>query len=159
MTPQEILEKVKSRFGEAVVDAKLEGVVEPWIKIKPEMWPGVATFLRDDADLDMSFLSCISGMDYGKDLLGAVYHVASLSRKHKITVRVDVPRGAAAIHTVSEVWPTANWLERETYDMFGIRFTGHPDPRRILLPEDWEGYPLRKDYKVPEFYQGMKVPY
>ena len=76
-----------------------------------------------------------------------------------VEAKTEVPRDAATVPTVSAIWPTANWHEREAYDMVGITFAGHPDHRRILLPEDYPGHPLRKDFKVPEFYQGMKVPY
>jgi NADH-quinone oxidoreductase subunit C len=92
-------------------------------------------------------------------MLGVVYHCYSMTKRHKICLKVDVPVAAPEIPSVASIWPTANWHEREAYDMFGVVFTGHPDLRRILCPEDWDGFPLRKDFKVPEFYQGMKVPY
>jgi NADH-quinone oxidoreductase subunit C len=78
---------------------------------------------------------------------------------HKIVLKVDVPADHPRCRSVEAVWKTANWHEREAFDLYGIVFEGHPDLRRILLPDDWEGYPLRKDYQVPEYYNGMKVPY
>jgi NADH-quinone oxidoreductase subunit C len=159
MTIQEISGKLKTQFAEAVVDVKTEGVIDPFVKIAPSKIAEVAAYLRDDADLAFDFLMCLSGVDYTKGVLGVVYNVFSMSRRHKLTVKIDVPAEKAEVPSVTPVWPSANWHEREAYDLLGIRFTGHPDLRRILLPEDWEGYPLRKDYKVPEFYQGMKVPY
>jgi NADH-quinone oxidoreductase subunit C len=102
---------------------------------------------------------CLSGVDYAKDVLGVVYHLCSMTKRHKITLKADVPAADPRLPSVVSVWPSAGWHEREAYDMFGILFTGHPDLRRILLPEDYPGHPLRKDFKVPEFYQGMKVPY
>ena len=159
MTPQEISAAVKAKFPEAVVDAKLEGVLDPFLKIAPAAILDVARFLHDDAELAFDYLMCLSGMDNGKGNLGVVYHVASMGKKHKIVLKVEVPVATPAVPSVESVWRTADWHEREAFDMVGITFTGHPDHRRILLPDDWEGHPLRKDYRVPEFYQGMKVPY
>jgi NADH-quinone oxidoreductase subunit C len=82
-----------------------------------------------------------------------------MTKRHEICLKVDVAVATPEVPSVSSIWPTANWHEREAFDMFGIVFTGHPDLRRILCPDDWDGFPLRKDFKVPEFYQGMKVPY
>jgi NADH-quinone oxidoreductase subunit C len=102
---------------------------------------------------------CLSGVDQGKETLGVVYHLSSMTHLHKITIRTDVPASGPRVPTVSDIWPTANWHEREAWDLFGIHFMNHPDPRRILLPDDYPGHPLRKDFKVPEFFNGMKVPY
>ncbi len=159
MTPQEISEKLKAKFSDAVVETKLEGVLDPYLKIQPARLLEAAAFLCDEDDLQFDYLMCLSGVDYSKGILGVVYHCYSMTKGHKITIKVDVPAEKPDVPSVASVWPTANWHEREAYDLFGIRFAGHPDLRRILLPEDWDGYPLRKDYKVPEFYQGMKVPY
>ncbi|TAK63842.1 MAG: NADH-quinone oxidoreductase subunit C [Bacteroidetes bacterium] len=159
MTPQEITERLKATFGDAITDAKLEGVVDPFIKIKAEAIREIALFLRDDIELQFDFLMCLSGVDFGKGLIGVVYNLYSMSKKHKITLKVEVSKEKPEIPSVESIWKTANWHEREAYDLIGVVFTGHPDLRRILLPYDWEGHPLRKDYKVPEYYQGMKVPY
>lgn len=138
---------------------KIEGVVDPFIKVASASVHDIALFLRDEADLHFDYLMCLSGVDYGKNILGVVYNLSSTSKRHKITLKVELPADKPEIQSLSDVWGIANWHEREAYDLFGIRFVGHPDLRRILLPEDWDGYPLRKDYKVPEFYHGMKVPY
>jgi NADH-quinone oxidoreductase subunit C len=119
----------------------------------------VALFLRDDDQMQFDVLMCLSGVDYTGGKLGVVYHLHSMKRNHKITLKTEVMREHPRVASVQAVWRTANWHEREAYDLFGIVFDGHPDLRRILLPDDWEGYPLRKDYQVPEFYNGMKVPY
>jgi NADH-quinone oxidoreductase subunit C len=80
--------------------------------------------------------------------------------KHKLTIKVSASRENPQVKSVANIWRSADWNEREAYDLYGINFINHPDLRRILMPYDWEaGYPLRKDYKNPEFYQGMKVPY
>jgi len=159
MIPQEILEAIKTRFPEAVVDAKVEGVIDPWIQIAPQMIGEVAKFLRDDEQSAFDLLMLLSGIDYTGGRLGVVYHLNSTKRGHKIVLKVDVPAENPHCRSVEAVWKTANWHEREAFDMYGIVFDGHPDLRRILMPEDWEGFPLRKDYQVQEFYNGMKVPY
>jgi len=159
MSPQEIFDKLKTQFGEAILEAKLEGNPDVYIKVAAKNIKEIGMFLRDENDLQFDFLSCLSGVDLGKGNLGVVYNLASIKLKHKITLKVEVPVADAHVPSVESVWRTADWHERECYDLVGIIFDGHPDLRRILLPNDWEGFPLRKDYKVPEFYHGMKVPY
>jgi NADH-quinone oxidoreductase subunit C len=160
MTPQEIIERLKARFtGGEILEAKAEGIPEPYVKLAPASVADAARFLRDDQDCAMDYLMCLSGMDYGKGTLGVVYHCSSVAKKHRIALKVEVPKDKPEVPSVTPVWPAANWHEREAYDLIGIVFNGHPDLRRILMPYDWEGHPLRKDYKVPEFYHGLKVPY
>jgi len=159
MIPQEICDLLKDKFGTAVLDATLEGVFDPFIKITPDRIKDVAQFLRDDEKTHFDSLMCLSGVDYTEGKLGVVYHLHSTKWDHKITLKVDVPVDNPHCQSVESVWKTANWHEREAFDLYGIFFDAHPDLRRILLPEDWEGYPLRKDYQLPEFYNGMKVPY
>ena len=158
MTPQEIHDTIKAQFGDAVLEAKLENVVDPFIKIQPEKIKEVSLFVRENEQLRFDFLMCLSGLDL-KGTLGVTYNLYSMVHRHKMTLKVEVPTEIPDVPSVESVWKTANWHEREAFDMYGIRFTGHPDLRRMLLPDDWEGYPLRKDYEVPEFYNGMKVPY
>ena len=159
MTFQEIAARLQSTFGDAVLEARSEGVVEPSVKVAPAKLREVALLLRSDPDMRFDYLMCLSGMDQGKETLGVVYHLSSMTHLHKLTLKTDVPVSDPKVATVSDIWPTANWHEREAWDLLGIVFTGHPDLRRILLPEDYPGHPLRKDFKVPEFYNGMKVPY
>jgi NADH-quinone oxidoreductase subunit C len=159
MTPAEISEKLKKAFGDRILEIKTEGVIDPYVKVAPAAIGEAALVLRDDPDLAFDFLMCLSGVDYTKGVLGVVYHLSSMSKRHKITLKVEVPAADPRLPSVASVWPGAGWHEREAFDMLGIVFTGHPDLRRILLPEDYPGHPLRKDFKVPEFYQGMKVPY
>lgn len=107
----------------------------------------VCRFLRDQLGFDM--LSCISGVDM-LDHLETVYHLRSLTRRQLLQIKVRLDHEKPEVDSVVSVWPTANWLERETYDMFGIRFAGHPDLRRMLLDDDFEGYPLLKSFhQVP----------
>ncbi len=159
MTAQEIVALLKERFGDAIVETKTEGVLDPFVVVAPARVRDIAMFLRDDERLKFDSLMCLSGMDYTGGKLGVVYHLDSLALTHKITVKANVPVDNPHVASVAAVWRCADWHEREAFDMFGIIFDGHPDPRRILMPDDWDGYPLRKDYKVPAYYNGMKVPY
>jgi NADH-quinone oxidoreductase subunit C len=154
MTPQEIFDNIQATFGDQVID--LTENVDPWIRIKPEAIADVCWYMRNDGVLDFESLMCLSGVDFESHMT-VVYHLGSSSHKHKIALKVEVGRDEPKVPTVERVWRIANWHERETYDMFGIVFEGHSDLRRILCPDDWEGYPLRKDYQVQEFYRGIKV--
>ena len=159
MTAEEIYNSLKTRFGDAILEAKMDAP-QPWIAVDPSKTKEIALFLRDDQTTQFDYMMCLSGVDYNKDgKLGIVYHLFSMVHKHKIVLKAFCTKENPHIQSVSSVWGTANWHEREAFDMFGIIVDEHPDLRRILLPYDWEGHPLRKDYKVPEFYNGMKVPY
>ena len=156
LSPAEITERIRSTFPDAVLGFDAEAGSA---QIAPAFIKEVGLFLRDEPDLALDFLMCLSGVDYGDGNLGAVYHLYSMTQKHKATLAVRVPKGDPRVPTVEKVWRTADWHEREAYDLVGVVFEGHGDLRRILCPYDWEGHPLQKDYKQPEFYLGMKVPY
>lgn len=158
MTPKEIADLLAATFGQSVLDAKTEGVPNPWAAVAPDRIRDAAFFLRDDERLQFDSLMCLTGMDHGGGTLGVVYHLDSTALGHKFVLKVKVPAADPRVPSVEAVWKVANWLEREAYDMVGVVFDGHPDLRRILLPDDWDGFPLRKDYQVPEYYNGMKVP-
>ena len=106
-------------------------------------------------------LSCITGIDNGPEAktMEVIYNLYSIPHNFQLMLKVILPRENPEVESLSGIWKTANWLEREVYDMFGIKFRNHPDLRRILLPADWEGYPLRKDYKHQDYYRGVKVEY
>lgn len=106
-------------------------------------------------------LSCITGLDNGVDTgtMEVVYNLYSIPFNHHLMIKVELPREKPEVETVSMIWKTANWQEREIFDMYGISFKNHPDLRRILMPADWEGHPLRKDYKHQEYYRDIKVEY
>ena len=106
----------------------------------------------------MDYLACLSGMDYGEEL-GVVYHLYSVELKHRIVIKLYVPKDAPKVATVERVWRIADWHEREAFDLFGVEFEGHHNLIRILNPYDWEGHPLRKDYVTPEEYHGIRIPY
>lgn len=159
MTPADIHEQLKERFGERVVELN-DGGVNPYVQLAPEILADVARYLRDDPALQFNYLMCLSGVDYGPGKpLGVVYHMQSMTLMHQIVLKVELPRESPAVPSVALIWRTADWHEREVYDLFGVRFEGHPDLRRIFLPDDWEGYPLRKDYVVQEFYHDLRVPF
>jgi len=108
----------------------------------------VLRFLRDDADCDFEMLSDLCAVDYLGETprFEVVYHLYSVTKRKRLRVKARVPETACEIDTACDVWPSANWLEREVWDLYGIRFRGHPDLRRLLLYEEFEGHPLRKDY-------------
>ncbi|MFQ5883194.1 MAG: NADH-quinone oxidoreductase subunit C [Candidatus Methylomirabilales bacterium] len=119
----------------------------------------ICRFLKEEAELRYDFLADLCGVDWrGKrePRFEVVYNLYSIPRADRIRVKIRVPEGEE-VPSVTGVWPTANWHEREVFDMFGLRFTGHPDLRRILMPEDWEGHPLRKDYPVEEMPRWWEV--
>lgn len=159
MIPQEIHAALTLHFPDAILDAKLDGVIDPFIRVAPDRIKDVAQFLRDNETTAFNVLMCLSGVDYTGGKFGVVYHLHSMQWSHKIVLKVDVTVDNPHCQSVESVWKTADWHEREAYDMYGIIFDGHPDLRRILMPDDWEGHPLRKDYQVPEYYNGMKVAY
>lgn len=160
MTPQEIYTNLKNKFGESTLSLE-EIVADAFIVVAPESIADVAQYLAEDETLAFDSLMCLSGVDLSvkATTFEVVYHLFSMTHRHKIVLKVIVPKENPHVPTVEKVWETANWHERETYDLYGIVFDDHSDLRRILLPDDWEGYPLRKDYKEPEFYRGMRVPY
>lgn len=174
-TKEEIYDILKKKFPDAVLEFQNELPVEPFIIVDPLKIDKVCLFLRDNEDLKFESLMSLSGVDdYNGEkvpdddeseviqggTLSIYYHLYSISINHKITLKVSTERENPEVVSVESVWRTADWHEREVFDLFGIKFLMHPDLRRILMPEDWDaGYPLRKDYKNPEYYHGMKVPY
>jgi NADH-quinone oxidoreductase subunit C len=106
--------------------------------------------LRDDAECAFNFLSDVTCVDWypSEPRFEVVYHLLSISNKERVRLKVRLDSDSPAVESLTSVWPGANYFEREVFDLFGIRFTGHPYLRRILMPEDWEGHPLRKDYPV-----------
>ena len=148
---------LQARFGTAIGDCQAT-VRDPWIAVTPAAIADVCRFLRDDPDLRFDCLSNQTGIDYAaKQLIQVVYHLLSYVHRHTIVLKVDVPRDTPELPSVADVWPAANWLEREIYDLVGATFTGHPDLRRLLMPEDWIGHPLRKDFVEPESYHGIST--
>ena len=157
MEPAEIFSRLEKRFSGKVGDFKGD-VPEPYLLVDGEAIVEVCRFLRDDADLKFEVLSDQTAVDWPKEeKIQLVYHLYSYTGRHQIVLKVDLPRANPKIATVENIWKVANWFEREIFDLFGVIFEGHSDLRRILLPEDWEGYPLRKDYIEQEEYDGIST--
>ncbi|GGG93088.1 hypothetical protein GCM10007415_29880 [Parapedobacter pyrenivorans] len=159
-----IRELLEAAFGLEIVIADEQSVLQPALTVAKEALPQVCLFLRDHQETYFDFLSCISAVDDGvtAGTFTVVYHLASIPYNQQLTLKVIVQNdrqldNLPVIPTVSEVWRTAEWHEREAFDLVGIYFEGHRDLRRILLPDDWEGYPLRKDYKEAEAYHGIAI--
>ena len=141
---------LQSAVPGATVDPVESVDLQTTIYVSREHVAAVARVLRDAADLKFSFLAELTAADYWprEPRFEVVYILVSLEHRLRLRIKVRVSGEDAHIATVSDIWPAANWLEREVWDLFGIAFDGHPDPRRLLMPEDWEGYPLRKDAPV-----------
>ena len=139
---------------EAVPGTKLQSVpsvdLQATIYATRDELPAIALALRERPVLRFDFLAELTAYDFWprEPRFEVVYILVSIEHRHRIRLKVRLHGEDAHVRTVSDIWPAANWLEREVMDMFGIMFDGHPDPRRLLMPEDWEGFPLRKDYPV-----------
>ena len=155
MTPAEIHVLLNEHFPGALTEFSAPAAGDPWLAVSAAQLPEVSTFLRDDPALAFDYLRLITAADLG-DSLASIYHLYSYKHQHEVVLRVTVDRSSPAVPSLSNIWPAADWLEREAYDMLGIVYEGHPELTRILLPLDWEGYPLRKDYEQPEEYHGIK---
>jgi NADH-quinone oxidoreductase subunit C len=162
MSPEQVGAILREAFP--TVDLRLSGG-HPHALVPTAKWLAVARFLRDDPRLQFNVLRCLTGMDLlDEGKLACVYDLMHIpldqptvliTTTSTFAVRVEVDRADPRVPSVAEVWPAAEWHEREAYDLVGILFENHPDPRRILLPDDWEGHPLRKDYEYPVEYHGI----
>lgn len=160
MDSKTLYEKLKQKFGEAIgafKEPQAGAHGDPFIEVSPDKIHSILKFLKEDKELLFDNLLCISGVDTPNHL-EVVYHFHSYTHLHKVAIKALLTdKTKAELDTVSDLWKGANWLEREVYDLFGITFENHPNLRRILLPDDWEGYPLRKDYKHQDYWHGIKV--
>lgn len=174
MNATEIHQQLVAKFAGKITGANLEAL-DPWVEIAPAAIVEIAQYLKNDPALRFDGLNNLTGVDYfepdpkkaakfGFDPhVEVVYHLYSFTHRHSLVVKVKVPRWHGEktgelpeIPSVAGVWAIADWHEREAYDLVGIRFTGHPNLRRILCPEDWVGHPLRKDYDFPLEYHGIR---
>jgi NADH-quinone oxidoreductase subunit C len=156
-------EIIAQNFGAEAIVGRQEGLM-PILIIKTDLLAQIALFLHNDKRCFFDSLSCITAIDNGVEsgTLAIVYNLYSIPHHHSLVLKVQVSRLLPCIEKVpslSSIWHSANWDEREAYDMFGVEFDGHPYLQRILLPADWQGHPLRKDYSPQETYHGITVKY
>lgn len=141
-----VISKIEDKFGDAIVEShSFRG--DDTVVVQKECLKELCEFLKQDTTLDFDYLLDVCGVDYlpRRPRFEVVYHLHSISKKHRIRVKTRVADGES-VDSVTSIWGTADWTERETFDMYGIRFEGHPDLKRIYMADDWEGYPLRKDF-------------
>ena len=155
MESLELYNRAKEKFGDRILEI-VDKKPNPWAVVDPGAIVEVCQFFRDDPQTRMECLTNQSGVDY-KDHIGVVYHLYSYQFRHLAVLKVKLPRDNPSLKTVENVWAAANWLEREIFDLLGVNFEGHSDLRRILMPEDWPGYPLRKDFVEPAEYHGIST--
>ncbi len=155
MTPAEIQQKLAARFGD-VVGPLSEPRIDPFAVVKADSIVEVCRFLKSEPGLEMDFCEDLTAIDWPKrNVIEVVYHLYSYRRRHGVVLKVEADRADPSVPSVEGVWKAANWMEREVWDLFGVRFPGHPDLRRVLLPDDWTGHPLRKDWEEGEVYRGI----
>ncbi|MCL5958166.1 MAG: NADH-quinone oxidoreductase subunit C [Chloroflexi bacterium] len=145
---QEVLSSIRSDLGERVVKLTVGAGDIVDLEIGREDLLGVAFYLRDNPKLSFNYLSSVSGVDR-LDRIEVVYHMHSLSSHLTLCLRARLNVDNPVVDSLTPVWAGANWHEREAYDLFGIKFSGHPDLRRIMLEDDFDGHPLRKSYRLP----------
>jgi NADH-quinone oxidoreductase subunit C len=154
---KEIFAKTERQFAGKVSGFKGD-VFDPYFQVDSQSIVEVCRYLRDEPELKFEILSDLTAVDVPKEnKIQVVYHLFSYAQRHQIVLKVDLPREQPRISTVENVWKAANWFEREVFDLFGVDFEGHSDLRRIMLPEDWVGHPLRKDYVEQEEYDGIST--
>jgi NADH-quinone oxidoreductase subunit C len=157
MEAAEIHERVKAQTGAGLLESVLNAK-DPFVRVAPDVLLELCRFVRDDPALRFDALSNLSGVDYRADgQIEVIYHLYSYTHRHKLVLKVRTPREEAVLPSVESIWKAANWHEREVFDLLGVKFTGHPDLRRLLMPEDWIGHPLRKDFVEPEEYHGIST--
>ncbi|MCC6551644.1 MAG: NADH-quinone oxidoreductase subunit C [Polyangiaceae bacterium] len=157
MSTEEIFKALQAKFGEEAafdLHAVSEKARDAWFQIAPWQIEEIGLHLRDELGFD--YLECITGVDYpDTQKIVVVYHVYSYDRKQRVVLKAFLDREDPAMPTVVNVWSAANWQERECFDLLGVLFEGHPDLRRLLMPDDWEGHPLRKDFEEKPEYHGI----
>lgn len=158
MTEQEIYANLSRKFGDKVIEFMEEGTHNPTVVVDAGAIAKIVTYLKDDEKLQFDSLMNLAGHDADVETeFSVIYHLVSTELKHYITLKVFTSRDEPKVASIANIHRTADWHERETFDLYGINFEGHPDLKRILMEDDWEGYPLRKDYVPAEFYRGMRI--
>ena len=160
LPPPEVESRLRAQFGDDVLafeDQRGHAV----ITVAPERYREMVRFLRDEPDFACDYCDFTSAVDFGDQGLEVLTHLHSTVHHHDVRMKVKLQKENPACPSISDLFPTANWLEREVFDFYGVIFDGHPDLRRIQMPEDWEGHPLRKDQPlagVNTQYKGAFVP-
>jgi len=155
MLPAQIITLLTANFGPAILSSFADDK-HPRVHVNAADWRAVAEYLHHEPALHFDWLANLSGMDYAaNNQLAVVYDLWSFDLRHSFAVKVFCPRDNPHVSSVCDLWPAANWHEREAFDLLGIVFDNHPDLRRILLADDWIGHPLRKDYIFPTEYHGI----
>lgn len=160
MILEEIITLITDQFPSALEGVKEEST-PPNLRISQHQIHPVCSLLHSSKNTYFDCLSCLTGIDNGpeQDSMEVIYHLYSIPYNLSLALSVLLPRSNPSIDSVTDIWQGANWHEREAYDLLGIEFKNHPDLRRILLPDDWQGHPLRKDYQEQETYHEVKVKY
>ena len=154
MTPEDIKKILTEKFPDKLKEGKITGF-EPTFIVEKDSLLDVCRFVKETKELSFDLVSCMSGADY-PDRFEMVYLLFSFSHKHKMSLRVQLAKDNPEVESATAIWKGADWYERETAELYGIKFKNHPDLRPLLLPEDWnEGYPLRKDWTGKDF---LKLP-
>jgi NADH-quinone oxidoreductase subunit C len=156
---EEIISNLTSKFGEEFIVALHENATPKCIEINANGLVETMQYLHGTEKLYFDSLSCITGLDNGVEAgtIEVIYNLYSIPYGHHLMIKVTLGREQPTIVTLASIWKTADWQEREVFDLYGVHFENHPDLRRILLPADWEGFPLRKDYEHQTYYRGIKV--
>ena len=148
MTFEEIQQRLAGKFGERV-GALSPANKDPFLVVQAADIVEICRYAKEDEALAFDCLMNLSTIDWPKrNQIEVVYHLWSYRRRHAFVLKVQLDRAKPEIASIESLWKSADWLEREQYDLMGVQFTGHPDLRRIMMPEDWEGHPLRKDYPL-----------
>ena len=163
MTFPDVVTTLDTHFGPDTFLANTTNP-QPYLTVSADRLVELCQFLRDDERLFFDLLACITAIDNGveSNTMDVLYNLTSIPYEHNLMLKVTVPRNTGerslpSVPSVAHIWRTADWHEREAFDLVGIHFTGHPDLRRILLPTDWVGHPLRRDYQEAEQYHGIKT--
>lgn len=148
LSPDEVESRLRARFGDDVTSSE-EQFGHPVLTVMPARYREVMAFLRDEPEFSCDYCDFTTGVDWGPDGgFEVVTHVFSNAHHHNVRIKARLPHDEPSIDTISDLYPTCDWHERETTEMFGIRFDGHPKPVKLLLAEQFEGYPLRKDFPL-----------
>jgi len=155
LTFEQIHQRLAGKFGEAVGPLQ-PAKKDPFCTFAPARLLEICRFLKSEPDLAFDFLEDLTATDHPKlNLIRVVYHFYSYPHRHMFIAKAEVNRQISELDSVEQLWKSANWMEREVYDLFGVRFKGHSDLRRILMPDDWVGAPLRKDYSEAGGYRDI----